>query len=173
MNPRKIDSDQNSARPKGHSGAAFSLAQVGAHAASTFAERLSELKLTPADAGIFRILAATPAITQQAVATALGTMPSRLVALIDELESRGLLERRPHETDRRSYALQLTDAGKSTLQAIGHFAREHQHALLAALSEDEQTPTRRSLATRRGSAGADSRRPSSYAGVKPLRPARV
>jgi hypothetical protein len=39
----------------GNAGAAFLLAQVGAHAASKFAERLVELKLVPAHAGIFRI----------------------------------------------------------------------------------------------------------------------
>jgi len=82
-------------------GAAFLLAQLGSHAASQFAARLAQLELIPAHAGIFRILAATPAITQQALATALGTLPSRLVAIVDELESKGLLERRPHESDRR------------------------------------------------------------------------
>lgn len=132
------DNDHNSAKPKAQAGAAFLLAQAGAHAASKFAERLAELKLVPAHAGIFRILAAKPAITQQALATTLGTLPSRLVALIDDLESRGLLERRPHETDRRSYALHLTESGISTLQAIGRIAREHQQSLLAALSEEEQ-----------------------------------
>jgi DNA-binding MarR family transcriptional regulator len=96
------------------------------------------LKLVPAHAGILRILGSRPAISQQALAMALGALPSRLVALIDELESGGLLERRPHETDRRSYALHLTDMGKSTQQAIGRIAREHQQALLAALSQEEQ-----------------------------------
>jgi len=140
MKLEKGDKDSSSSKPepKGRSGPAFLLAQVGAHAASKFAERLTELKLVPAHAGIFRILAATPAITQQALATALGTLPSRLVALVDELESKGLLERRPHESDRRSYALHLTEAGESTLQAIGRVAREHQQALLAGLSEEEQ-----------------------------------
>jgi DNA-binding MarR family transcriptional regulator len=131
--------DKDSSRPpQGRSGAAFLLAQVGAHAASRFAERLAVLELMPAHAGVFRILAATPAITQQALATALGTLPSRLVAIVDELESKGFLERRPHESDRRSYALHLTDKGKSTLQAVGRIAREHQQALLEALSEEEQ-----------------------------------
>jgi DNA-binding MarR family transcriptional regulator len=133
----KVEEDDKD-KPKGRSGAAFLLSQVGAHAASNFARRLAELKLVPAHAGILRILGATPAITQQALATALGALPSRLVALVDELESAGLLERQPHETDRRSYALHLTEAGRSTLQAIGRIARDHQQALLAALSEDEQ-----------------------------------
>lgn len=132
------DKDDSCSKPKGRPAAAFLLAQVGAHAASRFAERLTELNLLPAHAGILRILAATPAITQQALASALGTLPSRLVALVDDLESKGLLERRPHESDRRSYALHLTEAGEATLQAIGRIARDHQQTLLAGLSEQEQ-----------------------------------
>jgi DNA-binding MarR family transcriptional regulator len=132
----KVEDSSNP--PRGRSGAAFLLAQVGAHAASRFAERLAVLDLMPAHAGIFRILAATPAITQQALATALGTLPSRLVAIVDELESKGFLERRPHESDRRSYALHLTDKGKATLQAVGRIARDHQQTVLEALSEEEQ-----------------------------------
>ena len=115
------------------------MAQVGAHAASRFAGRLSEVDLVPAHAGIFRILSETPGISQQALATALATVPSRLVALVDDLEARGLVERREHESDRRAYALHLTDQGKSTMETISRVAREHRQQLLAALSEEEQS----------------------------------
>jgi DNA-binding MarR family transcriptional regulator len=131
-------SESDRAKPKGP-GAAFLLAQVGAHAASRFAARLAEANLVPAHAGIFRILSATPAISQQALATALGTVPSRLVALVDDLEARGLVERRAHESDRRTYALHLTDKGKATMETINRVAREHRQDLLAALSDEEQT----------------------------------
>ena len=124
--------------PRGSSAPAFLLAQVGAHAASRFAERLQPIGLSPAHAGILRILEAAPAITQQALASALGSPPSRLVALVDELESKGLIERQANETDRRRYALCLTAKGKSALHTIGSLVREHQNALLAALSEDER-----------------------------------
>lgn len=124
-------------KPRGP-GAAFLLAQVGAHAASRFAARLSEVGLVPAHAGMFRILSATPAISQQALAAALGTVPSRLVALVDDLEARGLVERRAHESDRRTYALHLTDKGKATMETISRIAREHRQDLLAALSNEEQ-----------------------------------
>jgi DNA-binding MarR family transcriptional regulator len=127
-----------SADPPGSSSPAFLLAQVGAHAAGKFAERLREIELSPSHAGILRILAVRPAITQQALAMALGSPPSRLVALVDELESKELVERQQNESDRRSNALQLTEKGQSTLQAIGKIARAHQQALLAALSEAEQ-----------------------------------
>jgi DNA-binding MarR family transcriptional regulator len=134
---RRKRSEDDCSKPRGP-GAAFLLAQVGAHAASRFAARLSEADLAPAHAGIFRILSTTPAISQQALATALGTVPSRLVALVDDLEARGLVERRAHESDRRTYALHLTDKGKATMETIGRVAREHRQDLLAALSDEEQ-----------------------------------
>jgi DNA-binding MarR family transcriptional regulator len=125
-------------KPGESPGQAFLLAQVGAHAAAKFAERLAKIEMVPAYAGIFRVLSATPAISQQALATRLGTVPSRLVGLIDDLESKGLVERRPHETDRRSYALHLTEKGKAKMGLVGRVAREHRQELLAALSEEEQ-----------------------------------
>jgi DNA-binding MarR family transcriptional regulator len=60
------------------------------------------------------------------------------VALLDEMESKGMLERQSDENDRRRYALRLTEKGVSTLQAIGRIAQEHQKDLLAALSEEER-----------------------------------
>jgi len=93
--------------PPGGPPAAFLLAQVGAHAASQFAVRLAALELVPPHAGILRILGAQPAITQQALAGALAMQPSRLVALVDELEARGLVERRENPDDRRRYELHL------------------------------------------------------------------
>jgi DNA-binding MarR family transcriptional regulator len=61
-----------------------------------------------------------------------------LVALLDDLEAQGLTERRENPGDRRSHALHLTEKGRSTLGMIGRVAREHQQAMLAALSDDEK-----------------------------------
>jgi DNA-binding MarR family transcriptional regulator len=133
------ESEDNCSKPvRGRSSPAFLLAQVGAHAAAKFAERLRDLDLVPAHAGILRILAATPAITQQALAAALGTLPSRLVGMVDDLESKGLVERQSDDNDRRRYALRLTQKGTAMLQSVGKLAREHQQSMLAALSEQEQ-----------------------------------
>lgn len=119
-------------------GPAFLLAQLGSHAARRFAERLAKLKLAPAHAGILHILAANPGLTQQELANRLGMVPSRLVALLDELDALGLTERRVSAGDRRRHALVLTDKGKMTLAQIGEVSREHQRQLLAALSEQER-----------------------------------
>jgi DNA-binding MarR family transcriptional regulator len=137
MKTFRIPSDSGS-RPGNRPSPAFLIAQVGAHAASQFAQRLRRLKLAPQHAGILRILNSTPGITQQTLATTLGMVASRLVVLVDEMEQRALIERRENAKDRRRYAVHLTEKGRSTLEAIGRISREHSQSLLAAISEDEQ-----------------------------------
>src|SRR5437868_6804483 len=117
---------------------AFLLAHVGAHAASKFAERLEVLGLTPPDAGILRFLQTTTGISQQELSGKLGIHPSRLVAVLDRLEEKALVERRGNEDDRRQYSLRLTDAGAQAVEDLGQVARQHQDALLAALSREER-----------------------------------
>jgi DNA-binding MarR family transcriptional regulator len=119
-------------------GPAFLLAQLGAHAAARFAERLTPLGLTPSEAGILWNLSHQPDMTQRALSELLGAFPSRLVLLIDSLEQKGLVERGPGPNDRRSNALRLTPAGRSQLDALGRISREHQDDLCAALSAAER-----------------------------------
>jgi DNA-binding MarR family transcriptional regulator len=120
------------------SGPAFLLAQVGAHAASKFKEHIATIGLTPPAAGILRLLATTQGISQQDLSAKLGIHPSGLVAILDELERRELLERKPNAEDRRQYALHLTGKGSETLTKIGRIARQHQDALCASLTGEER-----------------------------------
>jgi DNA-binding MarR family transcriptional regulator len=128
-------------------GAAFLLAQLGAHAAMRFAQRIAEIGLTPPDAGILGNIATRPGISQQALAEHLGVMPSRMVALIDQLESKGIVERKRSAEDRRNYELSLTQKGRQVLGEIGRIAQEHEASLLAALTPEEREQLR-SLCTR-------------------------
>ena len=121
-----------------HLGVAFLLAQLGAHAARRFGERVSALGLTPPDAGLIRKVASDPGISQRALAQHLGVMPSRMVALIDDLEAKGIIERRRSDEDRRNYALELTEKGRAVLTQLSHVAAEHEEALCAALSREER-----------------------------------
>ena len=116
---------------------AFLLAQLGAHAAAQFAQRLTELQLTPADAGILRILRVSAGISQQDLSARLQVHPSRLVSLLDKLEHAGFIERKQNLEDRRLYSLHLTEAGVALLEKIGELARQHQKAMNAGLSEEE------------------------------------
>lgn len=116
----------------------FLLSQVGAHSAGQFADRLAPLGLKPPHAGVLRALDRADGLSQQALGESLGTFPSRLVALLDDLEGRGLVERRDRPGDRRSYALHLTDAGRAALKEIARIARQHEDDLCAALDEAER-----------------------------------
>ena len=119
-------------------GVAFLLAQLGAHAASQFAARLRPHGLRPPEAGVLNRLARSPGESQRALADALGMHAPRLVALIDDLEARGLVERARDPRDRRNYAISLTDAGLRALHDVSAVAREHEQALTAALDDAER-----------------------------------
>ena len=135
--------------PRHPKSTAFLIAQVGAHAAAKFAERLAPLRLTPAHAGILRIIHTSSGISQQALSSLLGMPPSRLVMLLDELEERGLVERRDSPEDRRVYALHLTREGNDLFDAIRKIARAHDDAICSALSPNERQ-TLHSLLSRIG-----------------------
>jgi len=119
-------------------GTAFLLSQAGAHAAMGFADRLKALNLKPYDAGILRMLGSNPGHSQQTLSGLLGMFPSQLVAVLDALESRHLIERRNQPADRRSYRLYLSRTGRKTLNEIGKLTLRLEEDLFAALSQREK-----------------------------------
>lgn len=125
-------------KPSQGGSAAFLLAQVGAQAAKRFGERLEPLRMTPPQAGILRLLARSGGLSQRDLAERLGIHPSRLVALLDELETAGLLVREANTGDRRLYSLQLTAAGRERMAELGRVARQHNEALCSALTSEER-----------------------------------
>jgi DNA-binding MarR family transcriptional regulator len=124
----------------------FLLTQLGAHAADLFAARVGELGLTPRVAGALRALGRNPGISQRELATLLNTVPSRLVALVDDLERSGWVERIRSPKDRRNYELQLTDAGRALLASLRTIAEAHQAEVLAPLDDGEQVALSQLLA---------------------------
>ena len=129
----------NSTKPPSRpTGAAFLLAQLGAQAADRFGERIAVLGITPPHAGILRMIAAMPSCNQQSLALRLGVLPSRMVALIDELAEKGLVERRRSQEDRRHSELVLTKAGVAMMEKLGRLAAEHEASFCAALTVEER-----------------------------------
>jgi DNA-binding MarR family transcriptional regulator len=128
----------NSAQEKEwHTGAAFLLSQVGAHASETFGRRVAALGLTRPHAGILRFIANNPAVNQVGLAKKLGVLPSRMVVLIDELTTKGLIERKRSAKDRRHSQLVLTAKGGRTLQKLRKIGARHEADLLAGLTRKE------------------------------------
>jgi DNA-binding MarR family transcriptional regulator len=89
-------------------GLAYLLVQLGFRVAGKFTEQLAPLGLEPRHFGMLTRLAANEGKSQQAIGELMGLNATRMVFLVDELEKRGLVERRRNPADRRSYALYLT-----------------------------------------------------------------
>ena len=119
--------------------AGFLLAQLGTHRHRRFAERLAPFDLHPRHYGMLNQLAANEGQSQQALSNALGIHRSAIVALVDDLERRGLAERRRDPADRRAYTLYLTPTGRQRITELDQVAEEDEAELLAALDAAERS----------------------------------
>jgi DNA-binding MarR family transcriptional regulator len=134
---------------------AFLLSQLGWATATRFRETLAPLGLEPRQFATLRVLGAMEGQSQQSVCAAAHIPPSRMVGLVDDLEARGLVERRLNAEDRRARAIHLTQAGRDLLgEAFARIAanerwistpfspqeRQQLLALLARLAEHFALP---------------------------------
>jgi DNA-binding MarR family transcriptional regulator len=119
-------------------GVAFLLAQLGFHSTQLWKDRLAPLGIDPRHAVLLRHVAAAQGQSQQALGRAMQIPPSRMVALVDELERAGLLERRPSPADRRAHALHLTGDGRRLLDRLMQVSAEHEAQLCAGLTQAER-----------------------------------
>jgi DNA-binding MarR family transcriptional regulator len=117
------------AEPEPFRAVGFLLSSLGHAVAAQFSARLAPLELEPRQFALLRRVAAHEGGSQQAMGERLGIPPSRMVALVDELEARKLLERRPSPSDRRAHALYLTVAGKRLLAKATELAASYEGEL--------------------------------------------
>src|SRR4051794_11543438 len=116
----------------------FLLVRLGAYAGSRFVEALEPLGIEPRHFGVLVRLVDHEGSSQQELGARLDLNPTRMVFLIDDLEGRGLVERRPNPDDRRRHALYLTEAGRTTLDRARVVARHHGQAMGQGLSAAER-----------------------------------
>lgn len=140
---RRAEGEGAGGPPQASGGQAFStvgflLSQLGAANAKRFREVLEPVGLEPRQFAVLRHLAQVEGNSQQALADRLTIPPSRMVALVDELEERGLVERRPNPEDRRARALFLTEAGRELLGRAMTLGMAHEAALCSVLGPGER-----------------------------------
>jgi DNA-binding MarR family transcriptional regulator len=116
----------------------FLISQLGFFSSRGFAEALKPLGIGPREFLLLRFVTAAAGQSQQALAERLGVPPSRMVALVDDLEERGLVERRPDPDDRRVRGLHVTEKGGKTLQRAAEVALEYESKLCEPLDDDER-----------------------------------
>jgi DNA-binding MarR family transcriptional regulator len=103
-----------------------------------FRETLGDSGLTPRAFAVLTLIAEIPDVTQSAISRHLGIERSGLVAIVDDLEARGLVRRVAVPGDRRVQALALTGKGERAHQASTDAVNEHEARLLSVLSVKEQ-----------------------------------
>ena len=80
---------------------------------TVFSERMAPYGLKQVDFSVLSLLAHNPGATSRQLCATLDILPPNLVNLIAALDSRGLIERRPHPRDGRAVGLYLTPAGET------------------------------------------------------------
>ena len=101
-----------------------------------FMRAFAEVDIRPAQFAVLTIIEHNPGLKQSQVSAALGIKRTNLVALLDTLEERGLAKRAPVATDRRSYALHLTEAGNALMKRLREIDAAHEAHLIAAIGEE-------------------------------------
>src|SRR5450755_522309 len=82
-------------------------------------EALDGSGLNPGQLAVLGALSAASGLSQTELAAVTGIEKSSMVLLVDSLEAAGWVRRRPHATDRRAHALELTAKGEQRLRAVG------------------------------------------------------
>jgi len=116
----------------------FLLAQLGFEVSNRFGKLMAEVDLEPRQFALMRAIAASEGQSQNAVGEWLRIPPSSMVALIDHLEDRGLVERRRHPTDRRSRTLHMTPEGRELLVSATDLAMDLEMTICRGFKEGER-----------------------------------
>jgi DNA-binding MarR family transcriptional regulator len=99
-------------------------------------ELLRPLGIVVRHFGLMSLLDAHGPSSQQALARRLSVSPTMITQIVDEVEARGLAERRRNPDDRRSYLVSLTAEGKRKLKAARRVAGTVADEIAAAIGED-------------------------------------
>jgi DNA-binding MarR family transcriptional regulator len=103
-----------------------------------FTATCAEEGITPGLFGILAIVLNNPGLTQTAVAQAIHTDRSAMVAAVDKLEKMALIERRQSDRDRRSYALYLTQEGERFTRGLHKKVLAHEAHFEAVMKAGEK-----------------------------------
>ncbi len=116
----------------------FTVSTIGYAVARDFRQILAPLELEPREFALLRAVAASEGQSQHAIGDRLQIPPSRMVAFVDALEARSLIERRHNPEDRRTRALHLTGAGRELIDRAFALAVGHEQRLCGDLSDAER-----------------------------------
>jgi DNA-binding MarR family transcriptional regulator len=114
----------------------FLLARVGIGFKTQALAKLEEWGFDPYDYSVLAILAEGAREAQATIADTLGLDPSRVVAVLDSLERRELVERQRDPHDRRRHVVSITPSGKRQLSRLRTTMKELEDEFFAPLDAE-------------------------------------
>lgn len=105
-----------------------------------FRRRIAHLEITPDQFTVLRWLseAAGEGLTQRELADLMASDPNTVTSVLNRMEQAGLIDRKPHETDRRAKRVTIRAKGRKAYDAARLIACQLQHAVLEAIPEPKR-----------------------------------
>lgn len=102
-----------------------------------FRQRIAHLGITPDQFSILRWLSeGEPAgLTQRTITDLMASDPNTITSTLSRMERNGLVQRQPHERDRRAHRVRLQPAGRQVFEQARKIAAELQTQVLAPVPE--------------------------------------
>ncbi len=113
---------------------AYLLKHAQLRLADLTAEALAPYGISGRELAVLLVLAGGEPASQQQAARRLGVDRTTMVAFVDTLAAKGLVERHPDAVDRRRNVVALTPAGRDTLAGATRAGDEAERRFLAPLS---------------------------------------
>jgi DNA-binding MarR family transcriptional regulator len=89
-----------------------------------FLEQMAVYDLKPVEFSVMSVVLHNPGVTSRQLCAALDILPPNLVGLIQLLETRGLIERKPHPYDGRAVGIHPTNEGEALMMKAEVTAKE-------------------------------------------------
>jgi MarR family transcriptional regulator, lower aerobic nicotinate degradation pathway regulator len=114
------------------------LKRLGMEIKEAYREAFEAAGASPFYYSVLAVLEESPPETQATIADSLGYDRSWLVGLLDELEEKGLIERRRDPDDRRRHLVTLLPAGKQQLAELRAISKRVEDDFLAPLDAEQR-----------------------------------
>jgi DNA-binding MarR family transcriptional regulator len=107
-----------------------------------FRRRILHTGVTPDQFTVLRTLTEGDPLgmTQRRLAEVMSSDPNTIASLLERMEANELVERHPHEADKRAHRIKMLPRGKKTYQEIRAIAIELQSEVLHALPPEQRDP---------------------------------
>jgi DNA-binding MarR family transcriptional regulator len=110
-----------------------------------FLKRMAVYDLRPVDFSVLSLITHNPGISSRQLCSELNILPPNLVGMINILEKRELILRKPHPSDGRVIGLHLSDTGSKLMKAAEQTAKELENEAASKLTATERKTLMRLL----------------------------